>query len=105
MGQGAVFTVPQKEENPSEKDLGSMRKCKRSSENEYLTGNRLGESGNRTLPLRNDGDGALQRCWPFSYECNFFAKFFYLFARVKNMYIYFICRHLLRFLLSFCQIF
>ncbi|XP_024924421.2 G-box-binding factor 1 isoform X1 [Ziziphus jujuba] len=57
---GAVFTVPQKEANPSEKDLGSMRKCKRSSENEYLTGNRLGESGNRTLPLRNDGDGALQ---------------------------------------------
>lgn len=81
MGQGAVFRVPETEENCNEKDLGSMRKCKRSSENESLTGNRLGESGNRTLPSRNDGDGALQRWWPFSYECNSLLNcFIWLFA-------------------------
>ncbi|KAF3435616.1 hypothetical protein FNV43_RR22707 [Rhamnella rubrinervis] len=60
-GQGVVLTVPIKVKNPNEKDLGSMRKCKGISESKSLVETHLGESGNRTLPSGERGDGALQR--------------------------------------------
>ena len=54
--------MPVKEKKPNEKDLGSMRKCKGISESKSLVETQLGESGNRTLPSGDRGDGALQRC-------------------------------------------